>query len=107
MFDRHLFGPGPSNAYPEATAALAAPMLGHLDPGFLDIMDSSSRFWGCERPARCRAGVDYGATTRVIWRLVPVVESSSACHGRAMVMGPSFCTGTGPPVYLMRGMKKS
>jgi alanine-glyoxylate transaminase/serine-glyoxylate transaminase/serine-pyruvate transaminase len=41
MFDRHLFGPGPSNAYPEATAALAAPMLGHLDPGFLEIMDSA------------------------------------------------------------------
>jgi len=41
MFDRHLFGPGPSNAYPEATAALAAPMLGHLDPAFLEIMDSA------------------------------------------------------------------
>jgi alanine-glyoxylate transaminase/serine-glyoxylate transaminase/serine-pyruvate transaminase len=41
MFDRHLFGPGPSNAYPEAPAALAAPMLGHLDPGFLEIMDSA------------------------------------------------------------------
>jgi alanine-glyoxylate transaminase/serine-glyoxylate transaminase/serine-pyruvate transaminase len=40
MFDRHLFGPGPSNPYPEATAALATPMLGHLDPGFLEIMDS-------------------------------------------------------------------
>jgi alanine-glyoxylate transaminase/serine-glyoxylate transaminase/serine-pyruvate transaminase len=41
MFDRHLFGPGPSNAYPEATAALAAPLLGHLDPAFLEIMDSA------------------------------------------------------------------
>lgn len=41
MFDRHLFGPGPANAYPEATAALAAPLLGHLDPDFLDIMDSA------------------------------------------------------------------
>ncbi len=41
MLDRHLFGPGPSNAYPEATAALAAPMLGHLDPAFLEIMDSA------------------------------------------------------------------
>jgi len=41
MLDRHLFGPGPSNTYPEATAALAAPLLGHLDPAFLDIMDSA------------------------------------------------------------------
>ncbi|MGD7706727.1 pyridoxal-phosphate-dependent aminotransferase family protein [Microlunatus sp. Y2014] len=39
--ERHLFGPGPGNPYPEATAALAAPLLGHLDPDFLDIMDSA------------------------------------------------------------------
>ena len=39
--ERHLFGPGPSNPYPEATAALAAPLLGHLDPAFLSIMDSA------------------------------------------------------------------
>lgn len=39
--DRHLFGPGPSNPYPEATTALAAPLLGHLDPVFLEVMDSA------------------------------------------------------------------
>lgn len=39
--DRHLFGPGPSNAYPEATNALARPLLGHLDPVFLEIMDET------------------------------------------------------------------
>jgi alanine-glyoxylate transaminase/serine-glyoxylate transaminase/serine-pyruvate transaminase len=37
--ERHLFGPGPSNPYPEATDALARPLLGHLDPAFLAIMD--------------------------------------------------------------------
>ncbi len=41
MRDRHLYGPGPSNQYPEAAAAFAAPLLGHLDPEFLDIMDSA------------------------------------------------------------------
>ena len=39
--DRHLFGPGPSNPYPEATDALARPLLGHLDPEFLRIMDET------------------------------------------------------------------
>lgn len=39
--DRHLFGPGPCNPYPEATAALAEPLLGHLDPDFLEIMDET------------------------------------------------------------------
>jgi alanine-glyoxylate transaminase/serine-glyoxylate transaminase/serine-pyruvate transaminase len=37
--ERHLFGPGPSNPYPEATAGLGLPLLGHLDPDFLTIMD--------------------------------------------------------------------
>jgi len=39
--DRRLFGPGPSNPYPEATAALGLPLLGHLDPAFLDLMDET------------------------------------------------------------------
>jgi len=41
LIDRHLFGPGPSNPYPEATAALGLPLLGHLDPAFLQIMDET------------------------------------------------------------------
>ncbi|MGO4596439.1 pyridoxal-phosphate-dependent aminotransferase family protein [Terrabacter sp. 2RAF25] len=39
--ERHLFGPGPCNPYPEATLALAAPLLGHLDPDFLATMDET------------------------------------------------------------------
>jgi len=41
IVDRRLFGPGPSNPYPEATAALAHPLLGHLDPAFLELMDDT------------------------------------------------------------------
>lgn len=47
---RHLFGPGPTNPYPEATEGLARPLLGHLDPAFLAIMDETCerlrRVWG-------------------------------------------------------------
>jgi alanine-glyoxylate transaminase / serine-glyoxylate transaminase / serine-pyruvate transaminase len=32
-----LLGPGPSNPYPEATAGLARPVLGYLDPEFLAL----------------------------------------------------------------------
>ena len=39
--ERHLFGPGPSNPYPEATRALGEPLLGHLDPEFLRVMDET------------------------------------------------------------------
>jgi alanine-glyoxylate transaminase/serine-glyoxylate transaminase/serine-pyruvate transaminase len=28
IHERHLFGPGPSNPHPEATVALALPLLG-------------------------------------------------------------------------------
>ncbi|NPD03128.1 alanine--glyoxylate aminotransferase family protein [Nocardioides sp. zg-1308] len=48
--ERHLLGPGPSNPYPEATSALAQPLLGHLDPEFLRIMDDTCEMlrtvWG-------------------------------------------------------------
>lgn len=39
--DRLLMGPGPCNPYPEAVAALGRPMLGHLDPEFLGLLDET------------------------------------------------------------------
>ena len=39
--DRVLMGPGPSNPYPEAVEALGRPMLGHLDPDFLQVLDET------------------------------------------------------------------
>ena len=41
IVERHLFGPGPGNPYPEATAGLGLPLLGHLDPEFLRILDET------------------------------------------------------------------
>jgi alanine-glyoxylate transaminase / serine-glyoxylate transaminase / serine-pyruvate transaminase len=37
-------GPGPCNPYPEAVEALGRPMLGHLDPEFVALLDET-----CER----------------------------------------------------------
>jgi alanine-glyoxylate transaminase/serine-glyoxylate transaminase/serine-pyruvate transaminase len=36
---RLLLGPGPSNAHARVLAALATPLVGHLDPQFLALMD--------------------------------------------------------------------
>jgi alanine-glyoxylate transaminase/serine-glyoxylate transaminase/serine-pyruvate transaminase len=36
---RLLLGPGPSNAHPRVLEALATPLVGHLDPQFLTLMD--------------------------------------------------------------------
>src|SRR5436309_10724534 len=38
---RVLLGPGPSQMHPRVAAALAAPLVGHLDPLFLRIMDET------------------------------------------------------------------
>ncbi len=35
-------GPGPSNPYPEVTAALGEPVIGHLDPEFLALLDETN-----------------------------------------------------------------
>ena len=40
--DRILMGPGPSNPYPAATTAMGRPLLGHLDPEFLSLLDSTN-----------------------------------------------------------------
>lgn len=47
---RHMFGPGPTNPYAEATAALGYPLLGHLDPEFIKRLDNTCeglrQVWG-------------------------------------------------------------
>jgi alanine-glyoxylate transaminase/serine-glyoxylate transaminase/serine-pyruvate transaminase len=40
--DRVLMGPGPSNPYPEVISAFTRPVLGHLDPEFLALLDETN-----------------------------------------------------------------
>jgi alanine-glyoxylate transaminase / serine-glyoxylate transaminase / serine-pyruvate transaminase len=42
LSDRILMGPGPCNPYPEAMQALGRPMLGHLDPEFIHLLDETN-----------------------------------------------------------------
>jgi len=37
--DRTLMGPGPSDVHPRVLRAMATPLVGHLDPSFVEIMD--------------------------------------------------------------------
>jgi alanine-glyoxylate transaminase/serine-glyoxylate transaminase/serine-pyruvate transaminase len=39
--ERILMGPGPCNPYPQAMEAIARPLLGHLDPEFLVLLDET------------------------------------------------------------------
>ncbi len=36
---RYLMGPGPSDAHPRVLKAMASPLIGHLDPHFVNMMD--------------------------------------------------------------------
>ncbi len=40
--DRVLMGPGPCNPYPEVMAAMGRPMLGHLDPEFIALLEETN-----------------------------------------------------------------
>ncbi|EMA49356.1 MULTISPECIES: pyridoxal-phosphate-dependent aminotransferase family protein [Halococcus] len=37
--DRTLMGPGPSEVHPRVRRAMSTPLVGHLDPAFVDLMD--------------------------------------------------------------------
>ncbi|WP_160135156.1 pyridoxal-phosphate-dependent aminotransferase family protein [Halococcus salsus] len=37
--DRILMGPGPSEVHPRVRRAMSTPLIGHLDPAFVDLMD--------------------------------------------------------------------
>ena len=39
--EKLLMGPGPSNADARVLRAMSEPMLGHLDPDFLEIMNET------------------------------------------------------------------
>ncbi len=72
IIERKLCGPGPSNPYPEATAALSLPLLGHLDPAFLAIMDET-----CDRLREV-----WGTANR---RTLPISATGSAGMEAAFV----------------------
>lgn len=40
--ERILMGPGPSNVHPRVLQAMSQPLLGHLDPDFLSLLDKVS-----------------------------------------------------------------
>jgi alanine-glyoxylate transaminase/serine-glyoxylate transaminase/serine-pyruvate transaminase len=40
---RLLLGPGPSDVHPRVLSAMATPLLGHLDPAFLEIMQETQQ----------------------------------------------------------------
>src|SRR5437870_9527570 len=40
---RLLLGPGPSDVHPRVLTAMATPLLGHLDPAFIEMMQETQQ----------------------------------------------------------------
>jgi alanine-glyoxylate transaminase/serine-glyoxylate transaminase/serine-pyruvate transaminase len=40
---RNLLGPGPSNVHPRVYKAMMTPVIGYLDPVFIQLMDDTQR----------------------------------------------------------------
>ncbi|MEO8458612.1 MAG: alanine--glyoxylate aminotransferase family protein, partial [Chloroflexota bacterium] len=40
---RNLLGPGPSNVHPRVYRAMTAPVIGYLDPVFIQLIDDTQR----------------------------------------------------------------
>jgi alanine-glyoxylate transaminase/serine-glyoxylate transaminase/serine-pyruvate transaminase len=77
LTDRVLMGPGPCNPYPEAMAGLSRPLLGHLDPEFVALLDDT-----CDR-------------LRAVWRTVNPLTLPVSGTGSAG-MEAAFVNSVGP-----------
>ena len=68
MPERLLLGPGPSNAHPRVLAAMAQPLVGHLDPAFLSLLDEGSAL--------------APGTKQVVWEIVQLLPTDAHTLGR-------------------------
>ncbi len=91
---RLLLGPGPSNAHPRVLKALATPLVGHLDPQFLALMDEVQerlrRLLGTQNPLTLPLSATGSAGMEAC--LVNLLEPGDAVVvGVAGVFGERMC----------------
>lgn len=89
--ERLLFGPGPTPVHPRVMRAMTAPILGHLDPALLAIMDEVAALlryvFGTENPATF--AVSGTGTSGMETALVNTIEP-----GDAVVIGVNGAFGS-------------
>ena len=69
---RILLGPGPSNCHPRVLRSMSTPLVGHLDPSFVDDWE---------------AATDDGARLRVVIDQVASLTDASAAALHARLLG--------------------
>ena len=91
---RLLLGPGPSNVHPRVLEAMAQPLVGHLDPAFLAVLDEVQqrlrRLFGTENPMTLPISATGSAGMEAC--LVNLVEpGDDVLVGVAGVFGERMC----------------
>lgn len=84
---RLLMGPGPTNSHPRILAAQALPLLGHMHPPFIKIMDEI-KVHAAEAPARQQHPSTLPLTrhAQASCMLHAACESPASCHSRAKLI---------------------
>ena len=93
---RLLLGPGPSPVHPRVMRALAAPVIGHLDPELIRLLDDTrgllrqvfrtSTTW--RSPSRARAWRAWSRCSEASWS--PATASSCAPPASSASAWPSW-----------------
>jgi alanine-glyoxylate transaminase/serine-glyoxylate transaminase/serine-pyruvate transaminase len=91
---RLLLGPGPSNPHPRVLEALSRPLLGHLDPAFLAILDEAQArlrtLFGTQNPLTLPlSATGSGGMEACLANLLEIGDS--AVIGVAGVFGERMC----------------
>ena len=113
---RVLLGPGPSEVHPRVLAALGMPLLGHLDPEFVAIMDQTQGllrqvFKTENRLTMAVSGTGSAGMEAVVVNLIEPGDKMLVCvngvfGGRMVdVAGRAGAAGHGDRAPLRRGLR--
>src|SRR5437764_5822715 len=107
---RILLGPGPSPVDDRVLSAMAAPVLGHLDPLFLQCMDDVQSLlrYVFETENRVTVPISANGSAGMEAALVNVIEPATKWSSASTAFLASACaTSLGAPAALLSSSKRS
>jgi len=76
--DRTLMGPGPSDVHPRVLKGMSTPLVGHLDPSFVEIMDEVQELLRYTFRTDNQWTIPVSGTDRRRWKRPSATSSSRA-----------------------------
>jgi alanine-glyoxylate transaminase/serine-glyoxylate transaminase/serine-pyruvate transaminase len=101
---RLLLGPGPSNVHPRVYRAMMTPVIGYLDPQFIQLLDDT------QRPLRTLFGTENDMTIAISGTgtagmeaaVYNVVEPGDTVIGSSGIASRRWCSGVAVTWYRWR-----